>query len=482
MSATAIYEVTRALRMLLHSQLTLVSANAVVTLLPPGDNLPEVSGVNLYLYRVTESPFTRNRPWPGDRATAASIHPPLGLQLHYLLTPLGVRPDDTSQNQGDDAHTMLGVAMRTLQQHPVVNLVHIAGFDADAVLPDFLLDSFEQIKVTLSPATIEDLSKIWASINRPYRLSVAYEVSLVQITPTSPPSAGAGIVLTTGVDVRTFGPPQLLALVPEAGAIGRLTSGGTLIGNTLRIDGVGLTLPGLTPAVRIAGRPAIVQATPPPTPASLTVALPDDVDAGPGVDVRVTLGGRTGAPLRFVVSPWLERIEPIRTALDPALPGDLVVTARGDGFTSAPQAVRFAGPGAATDVTAFQGGGTGTEARVSIPTTLPNGTYEVRVVLADGVRSVTNARLLEVMPRIATPIGVTVVASGGRQVHRLTIDGARLSGSDVRLILDGVPHAAGANADDARMVYTLARQLTPGAHDVAVAVDGHVSRTVAVGV
>src|ERR1700754_4367241 len=172
MSFTAVYNVTRALRMLLHNELVKVSASAVVTLLPPGDSLPTASGVNLYLYRVLESPFTKNQPWPGDRTTPASNLPALGLQLFYLLTPLGTRPDDNSFQLGDDAHTMLGSAMIALHENPILNNVHIPplgsspGFDADTVLPAFLLNSYEQIKITLAPIGIDELSKIWATINQ----------------------------------------------------------------------------------------------------------------------------------------------------------------------------------------------------------------------------------------------------------------------------------------------------------------------------
>src|SRR5262249_44435005 len=125
MSYAAINDVTRGIRMLLHSQLVRVSSSAVVSLLPPGDTLPQVSGVNLYLYRVSESPFTKNRPWPGDRTTPPSDRPTLGLQLHYLLTPLATPPNDASFGEGDDAHTMLGLAMLTLQEHPVLNDAHL---------------------------------------------------------------------------------------------------------------------------------------------------------------------------------------------------------------------------------------------------------------------------------------------------------------------------------------------------------------------
>src|SRR5438067_5675917 len=180
MSYAAIYEVTRSLRMLLHSQLTLRMSTAVVTLLPPGETLPESVGVNLYLYRVLESPFTRNQPWRGDRVTPPTDQPALGIVLYYLLTPLGTRPDESSASLGDDAHTMLGAAMLTLHENPILNEVHVPGFDADVVMPDFLLNSYEQIKIDLLPTSLDEVSKIWATINKPYRLSVAYEVSLLE--------------------------------------------------------------------------------------------------------------------------------------------------------------------------------------------------------------------------------------------------------------------------------------------------------------
>ena len=37
----------------------------------------------------------------------------------------------------------------------------------------------------LLPTSIEELSKIWATINQPYRFRSRYEVSLVEIAPDS---------------------------------------------------------------------------------------------------------------------------------------------------------------------------------------------------------------------------------------------------------------------------------------------------------
>jgi hypothetical protein len=441
--------------------------------LPPGDELPDVLGVNLYLYRVAESPFTKNRSWPGDRATPPTDQPALGLFLHYLLTPLAPRPEQTSLD-GDTAHTTLGLAMLTLHEHPVLNDVHLPDFDADIALPDFLLNSYEQVKICLMSIGTEELSRIWATINQPYRLSVAYEVSLVQLTPTPPPPVGGGIVLTTGVNVITLDPPRLAELTPSAGALARIV-GGVVTANTLRISGFGLSFPGQTPIVQIGGQPAAIQSTPAPTDQALTVSLPTNLDAGPQVDVRARLNQRTSTPLVFTITPWLTGVRPLRTALEgPSVTLEL----EGSGLAN-PQAVRFEGPGGTTPVTVFDPGGSDTRASVTVPPGLANGVYNVRLVLNDGASSASNARMLEVIPRIDTPIGLATVTVNSRQVHRLTLGGARLSGADVRLVIDGVVYQAGANANAAQLVYTLGRQLNAGTHQVAVSVDGQMSHTVA---
>ncbi len=478
MSDDAVFQVTRGLRMLLHSQLVLSSAAAVVTLHPPGDDLPDVSGVNLYLYRVIESPYFKNQPWPGDRSTPPSNQPALNLELFYLLTPLGKKPADEAFDQGDDAHTMLGVAMRTLQSNPVLNDVHVPGFDADLVLPPSLQDSFERIKISLLPTTIDDLSKIWATINKPYRLSVAYNVSLVEITPATPPSSGGGIVLSTGLQVITIAPPRLTALTPSRGALAQIT-GGAVVPNTLAVDGFGMSFPGSSPIARVGGQIAAIQSVPAPTDQHLVVALPTDLAAGPQADVTVSLNGRVSIPLAFQVTPWISSVTPVRTSL--AAPGARLVLG-GAGFTS-PAAVRFelatppppASPPASVlvTVTTFDPGGTDSQATVALPASLVNGTYNVRLVLAGNEAS--NTRPLEVIPLLTAPIGVAVVTAGLKQVHRLTLNGARLNGADVRVVIDGVAHQTGQNLNAATLVITLGRQLAPGPHTVAVQVDGHAS-------
>jgi hypothetical protein len=473
--------------MLLHNELVKVSATAVVTLLPPGDQLPEVSGVNIYLYRVLESPFTKNHPWPGDRQTPPSDRPALGLQLFYLMTPLSKKPDDNSFELGDDGHTMLGAAMLSLQENPVLNDVHIpptattTGFDADTVLPAFLRNSYEKVKFMLAPVGLEELSKIWATINQPYRLSVAYEASLVELTPTAPPPVDAGIVITTKPMIIDWQAAQLSSLLPPSGALVRIVAG-QVTRNQLVIRGSGLTIPGQTSIVNVAGTAVPIVASTAPPNESLTVTLPSNPDAGPVADVDVLLAGRSSIPLTFNITPWLSYITPIRTALDPGSAANLTLQLTGIGFTATPAAVRLEGSTGTSTVASFAAGGDDRQAKITIPSGLANGLYQVRLVLGDLASSATNSRTLQVIPLINTPIVVAIVVVNSQNVHRLTINGARLNGADVRIAIDNVVYQTGTNGTGNQLVYTLGKLLDAGSHTLSVTVDGQASRTVSFGV
>lgn len=473
-SSTAIKDVTRGLQMLLLSQLTAVSSTAQVSLLPPGEPLPSGLGVNLYLYRVMESPFTKNQPWPGDKATPPSPTPALGLELSYLLTPFATAPDPSS-TAGDDAHTMLGAAMLAFHQFPVLNDVHINGFDSDTALPQSILNSFEQVKIRLAVTSLEELSKIWATINQPYRLSIAYEVSLVELTPTLSPPVNGGVVLSTGLEVALWQAPRIDALEPASGALARI-AGGAVTANTLSLTGSGFTLPGRTPVVLFGGQPATLNTSPSPTDASLSVVLPDTLDAGPSESVQVALSGKTGSAFTFSVSPWVSFVTPIRTALDTP-PTSLVLN--GIGFTTTPQGVRLDGPGGTTNISGFVGSVTDTKATITLPANLQNGLYQVRIVLAGPTSNVSNARTLEVIPLLNAPIGIAVITVSGHQVHQLTLNGARLKGTDIRVVIDGMGHQAPASANAAQFVLALGRLLDSGQHTVSVVIDGSRSHEVA---
>ena len=377
--------------------------------------------------------------------------------------------------------------MLTLHENPVLNDVHIPptattpGFDADVVLPAFLRNSYEKVKFMLAPVGLEELSKIWATINQPYRLSVAYEASLVELTPTTPPPVDAGIVITTRPTIIAWQAAQLTSLVPASGALVRIAAG-QVTANQLVIRGSGLTIPGQTSVVTVAGQAVPIVASTPVPNESLTVTLPANPNAGPVADVDVLLAGRSSSPLSFNITPWLSFVTPIRTALDPTSPADLTLQLTGIGFTATPTSVRLEGSTGTSTVAAFDPGGTDKQANITIPVGLANGLYQVRLVLGGPANNATNSRTLQVIPLVNTPIVVAVVVVNGQNVHRLTINGNRLDGADVRISIDNVVHQTGTNGTSNQLVYTLGTLLDPGTHTLSVNVDGQASRTLQFGV
>ena len=96
-----------------------------------------------------------------------STKPPMALRLHYLLTPWG--GDSVTEQQ------ILGRAMQALYDDAI-----LAGTD----LLGGLQGSADTLKITLIPLTLEDRARVWYAIQKPYRLSVNYEVRVVNLDAT----------------------------------------------------------------------------------------------------------------------------------------------------------------------------------------------------------------------------------------------------------------------------------------------------------
>ena len=141
----------------------------------------EPAQINLFLYRTTEHPALKNQMIPGQGHPNEYGDPPLSLILHYLITAYGATEDTTSLND-IRTHFLLGSAMRVLHDYPIITaqLTTIHG-PVTPILHASLRDEFEQVKITFDPVSLEDLSKVWTALSRPYRLSAAYTVSVVQI-------------------------------------------------------------------------------------------------------------------------------------------------------------------------------------------------------------------------------------------------------------------------------------------------------------
>jgi len=167
-TSTAIGMVSESLRNLLRSEMGL-TPEIEVTILAPDESAP-ARRINLFLYKVQESPTLQNMDWQVKRDDPSQlVPPPLSLNLFYLLTPYAQNDPQTGNST---AHEILGEAMRVFYENPVVPNEYL-GAD--------LQEAREQIKIMLNTLDLDELSRVWHTFTQPFRLSVTYEVSVVQL-------------------------------------------------------------------------------------------------------------------------------------------------------------------------------------------------------------------------------------------------------------------------------------------------------------
>ena len=86
------------------------------------------------------------------------------------MTPYAPNDPDTGNAT---AHEILGEAMRVFAEHPIV--------PQDLSCCTRLQDATEHIQIMLNTLDLEELSRVWSTFSQPFRLSVLYEVSVVQL-------------------------------------------------------------------------------------------------------------------------------------------------------------------------------------------------------------------------------------------------------------------------------------------------------------
>jgi len=170
-NSLAIAAVTATLRKLLEDSVN--DINGAVASTQPPDKVTTTNLVNLFLYQTAINAAWSNRDMPRQVKPGETGHPPLALNLYYLLTAYG----DGDDLQTVDGHRLLGQAMRALHDHPVLNSAEIK-----AAFPDGDLDEqIEHVRITPHPITTDEMSKLWTTFQARYRISSAYEVSVVLI-------------------------------------------------------------------------------------------------------------------------------------------------------------------------------------------------------------------------------------------------------------------------------------------------------------
>ncbi len=191
-SALAIASVTAVLKNLLGNALIQQSAatsmgDVTITTVPP-DRIPtgaeERTQLNLHLYRLTPNSGWRRT---GDSAAQKERHDtlPLALDLHYLVTAYGERDFQ--------AEVLLGHAIQCLYETPILTRETIRSALASmstsngssaaltALPASALNEQLEQVKISPEFLSMEEMSKLWSSLQTRARLSVTYQVSVILI-------------------------------------------------------------------------------------------------------------------------------------------------------------------------------------------------------------------------------------------------------------------------------------------------------------
>lgn len=334
-SAQAVSAVTAAMRNLLDLGTRDHPPGTVVTTRSPDKAraLNTSNQLNVFLYHASLAAAWRNADMPSRVRPGETSMPPLPLTLHYLLTAYGADDDDM---QG---HHVLGRAMSVLHDHPILSREEMLAALPPEV-PPFppVVDQLEHVRITFQPMSLEEMSKLWTTLQTQYRISAAYQVSVVLIeslaavkTPLPVLQQGDdGLGPSASPDLTPPFPALSEVLGPDPGFVVEL--GDTVVLRGHHLDGTGVEARFRHPELGLIN---VLAPLATPTAAELSVQIPDDAAAAsvwpPGiyaVSVAVTGAGpqdeHVTNEVPLALAPRILTILPNPVARDPE--GSIAVT------------------------------------------------------------------------------------------------------------------------------------------------------------
>lgn len=197
-NAFAVAAVTAALKSALRAAVNTTAVSdalggpPVLSALPPDRvnpaGAPDPNQLNLFLYAVNENPGWRNQRLPvRDERGARVDNQPLALDLHYLLTAYG------ASDYGSEI--LLGHGMQALSEVPFFTRTWLTDTlqtgappnDLPAALETTgLPEQIEQIRITPTTLSLDDMSRIWSALQARYRPTASYLVTVVLIEGNRP--------------------------------------------------------------------------------------------------------------------------------------------------------------------------------------------------------------------------------------------------------------------------------------------------------
>ncbi len=185
-NALAIASVTAVIKKLLEDSIAdnnfdaPLGGGVVVKTEAPSENGSPANRLNLFMYHVSENAALRNSAYPAYNSAGSRVaNAPLALDLHYLITAYG----------SDDLHPelLLGAGMQALYEKPILDnklinsILQTISVGALQLQDSGLAEQLEKIRILPHNMGGEELSRLWAAFQAPYRPSAAYKASVVLI-------------------------------------------------------------------------------------------------------------------------------------------------------------------------------------------------------------------------------------------------------------------------------------------------------------
>ena len=207
-NSLAIAAATATLRSLLIRGL----GNSEVTVKPLDIARKGVTGnqINLFLYQTSIHAAWRNQPIPNQARSGENGQPPLPLCLYYLVTAFGEGDDETKALQ------LLGKAMSVFHDHPLLGEDEIRQATQTDVSGSDLHEQIERVRIEPQPLSLEEVSKLWAAFQTPYRITSAYKACVVLIESMRPPRAPLPVLARGQADI---GPRMMVGRAPALSEI-----------------------------------------------------------------------------------------------------------------------------------------------------------------------------------------------------------------------------------------------------------------------
>lgn len=157
-----------------------------------------MDGLSVWLYRFMRDEQRVNA--PPERIAPNRVRPtPLPLRLYYLITPMVAINQQFPGTSPELEQTILGKALQLLYTHPIMR-----GSD----LRDTLQGTDAQVTARLETLTLEEITRVWHALGRPYQLSASYEVTVAPIYPAVEPFVITPVRVAIPEYALTVGEPE----------------------------------------------------------------------------------------------------------------------------------------------------------------------------------------------------------------------------------------------------------------------------------